>query len=308
MKKISFAILFMLFCIVQGYSQSVEFTIKWESPHYVVYMKSATGYTMPYAQIPTSQVTVVAPNGTGANKFVVTNLVSHQASMPWSQNARVDAPVENPNADYISFGFQGATSFNIPANTEIKLFSFDNGGNCLGALQLFENFSDPFSNLTPPDYANSANTNPGNAITIFGAGGDDYLGNYGAGANACPAIGMTIQNPPIQNALVNQPKSGNSATELNPQGGNGPYTYSNGSGEPGCVAPSGATALPGASNFSINSTTGVYTYTAPPVVGKYYYCVKVCDSSTPASCQVGVYTLNVTCVPYCSNVVTVQKN
>ena len=168
---------FFFLNLAQAFSQA-QYTIKWESPNYVVYMKSSTAYTIPYSQIPTAQVTVVVPHGTGGSMFIVSGLTSYESSMSWVQNARVNAPAENPSKDYITFGFQGASSFNIAANSEIRLFSFRNSGTCLGALQLIENLSDPFSNLTPPDYANSANTNPGNALTILGAGGEAYNGNY----------------------------------------------------------------------------------------------------------------------------------
>ncbi len=88
-------------------------------------------------------------------------------------------------------------------------------------------------------------------------------------------------------------RSGNAATELTPSGGTGPYNYSNGSADPGCVMPSGYTALPATSNLSITSG-GAYTYTAPTAPGNYYFCVKVCDSSNPAVCSVQVYKVSVT--------------
>jgi hypothetical protein len=147
-------------------------------------MKSSVAYNTPLSQIPTAQVTVVAPHGTGGSKFTVIGLTSYETSMQWLQNARVDAPTENTSKDYISFGFQGATTFSIPLNTEKKLFSFKNSGTCLGELQLIVNGVDPFD----PPTGNSQNTNPGNAITILGVGGDAYIGNYGSGANACANV------------------------------------------------------------------------------------------------------------------------
>lgn len=99
---------------------------------------------------------------------------------------------------------------------------------------------------------------------------------------------------PTTTANTNETKTGNASTELIPSGGTSPYVYSNGSSDAGCVAPSGAQPLPASSNFIVQSN-GTYSYTAPSIPGKYYYCIKVCDSSTPtAVCRVAVYTLDVT--------------
>jgi uncharacterized protein (TIGR02145 family) len=101
---------------------------------------------------------------------------------------------------------------------------------------------------------------------------------------------LTASTPTAQTATTNQAKTGNAATELAPTGGTSPYTYSNGSGDAACVAPSGATALTG---LTVNAN-GTYSYTAPTTAGTYYYCIKVCDSATPtASCIVKNYTLTV---------------
>jgi hypothetical protein len=185
MRKVFLSTFFTLSLYALSLAQ-VQYSIKLEpdGQTYTVCMKSSVAYNTPQSQIPTAQVTVVAPHGTGGTKFTVTGLTSYEASMQWGQNARVDAPSENPSKDYISFGFQGATTFNIPLNTEKKLFSFKNSGTCLGALQLIVNGIDPFD----PPTGNSQNTNPGNAITILGAGGDAYTGNYGTGANACAGV------------------------------------------------------------------------------------------------------------------------
>jgi hypothetical protein len=111
---------------------------------------------------------------------------------------------------------------------------------------------------------------------------------------------ITASNPSLQTATVGQSKSGNAATELAPTGGTTPYTYSNGSSDPVCTAPSGATALPASSNLTVTSNTGAYTYTAPSTAGTYYFCIKICDSATPtASCVVKTYTLTVS-APACT--------
>jgi trimeric autotransporter adhesin len=106
------------------------------------------------------------------------------------------------------------------------------------------------------------------------------------------ASGLTLATPPAS-ALTSTPnaaRTGNAATDLTPSGGTGPYNYSNGSVDPACVAPSGATAMPGVTI----SPTGAYSYTTPATPGNYYFCVKVCDSTSPTPiCTVKVYLVQV---------------
>ena len=106
---------------------------------------------------------------------------------------------------------------------------------------------------------------------------------------------LTVTLPAVQTAVTGQVKTGNALTELNPQGGVLPVNFTVGTGDPNCVAPAGATALPAASNLVVNNLTGIFTYTAPSAPGTYYFCIKVCDSATPTpDCVVVTYTLNVT--------------
>ena len=181
MQKSIFTKLLLTFSLMSALIFATEaqitYTIRMEPDGltYKVWMKSTTVYTQPLAQIPTAQVTVLVPHGTGASAFSVQNFTNYQTSMQFNGvPSRVNAPTENTTIDYLSFGFTGATSFNIPANTEVGLFSFQNAGPCLGTLSLIVNATDPFNKLP-----NSANSNPGNAITILAVGGDAYSGNYG---------------------------------------------------------------------------------------------------------------------------------
>lgn len=145
---------------------------------YRFFMKSVASYSNIQAKISTAQVTLVVPHGTSTNQFQVSNLqgkIVGNNQMSWGVS-RVDAPNENKNADYISFGYNGSGSpllFNIVAGEEIELFNFKNTGNCIGSVSLITN-TDAF---TPP---NSANTNPGNQMTVLGFGtGNAYQTNYG---------------------------------------------------------------------------------------------------------------------------------
>ena len=143
-------------------------------------------------------------------------------------------------------------------------------------------------------------------------GGTYYPTCYDAVVNCyspVPSLGVTVtinacgSNPILastitQTGVINTTKSGNAASELLPTGGIGAYTYTNGSADPACVAPVGATPLPLSSNLTINTVTGAYSYTRPSAVGTYYFCVKVCDSSSPTPfCSVAVYKIVVTAPP-----------
>ncbi|RYF78267.1 MAG: hypothetical protein EOO39_01890, partial [Cytophagaceae bacterium] len=105
---------------------------------------------------------------------------------------------------------------------------------------------------------------------------------------------LQANNPPALTATPGTLNTGNAATELAPSGGTTPYTYSNDTGNPSCSAVAGATALP-ASNLTVASGTGSYSYTAPTTPGTYYFCIKVCDA-TP-TCVTKTYTLTVTAAP-----------
>jgi|GEM_PF-1266028 len=141
----------------------------------------------------TAQVTIRAPHGVGANAFSVINLQSTVAGTEWSLGSRINAPAEEPTIDYLSFGVafpaNDRGAFGWTANQEIKVFTFQNGGPCLGPLALFNNDTDPF--IDP----NSAGTNPGNQITVMGIDKLDenaYIGNYGPD----PVVGANCAIPP----------------------------------------------------------------------------------------------------------------
>lgn len=136
---------------------------------YTVYMKSASTFTGGAARIGTGQVTLKVPHGTGGNRFLPTSVAGFTATgnMNWTTNtgSRVDAPSIDPSNDYIFFGFSQASSpalFDIVANVEYALFSFQNLNSCSGTVGLWET-TDPFQ-------AGFQSLNPGNQITILGNG------------------------------------------------------------------------------------------------------------------------------------------
>ncbi len=116
---------------------------------------------------------------------------------------------------------------------------------------------------------------------------------------------LSITQPATQTSLQNVAKSGTVSADVTITGGVGAIIYSNGSSDPACVAPSGATAL--SSPLTINSSTGQYSYTTPSTVGSYYFCVKVCDSTSPTpDCKVAIYKV-VVLPPPCNVGTTAPK-
>ncbi|MBU0654042.1 MAG: cadherin [Gammaproteobacteria bacterium] len=157
---------------------NVQFRIAYEaaSNEYVVYMKPDSTPSPDMAL--SAQVTLVAPHATGAAHFGVGSIQSSVQGINWANHSRVDAPAENPAADYLSFGlfYTGGRppAFGWAAGREKRIFSFKSPSGCIPGVALLGN-SDPFSQLP-----NSVGTNPGNEFSNIGwLGGNAYTGNYG---------------------------------------------------------------------------------------------------------------------------------
>jgi hypothetical protein len=154
-------------------------TAKWG-----VYMRlDTTGIGVPGTdgelQLGSGQVTLVAPNG-----FMPGPVENFKGT--WTQNARVNGPTENPDYDYISYGWQ----VDFPKmdslgdfNEEILLFTIERSGDCPDTLYLIDNGNDPFD-----VFPNSAGTNPGNDLSIYDfktATLYNWSGNYAPSAWSC---------------------------------------------------------------------------------------------------------------------------
>lgn len=143
---------------------------------YAVYAKPKNSINPPPSAMTltgTGQVTLVVPHGFTYNNFAsVFGL--------WSINAAVNAPVENPQKDYISVGLL-ADSPKIPyvIGSEAKLFTLKRTSACNGEVYLIDNEDDPFADLP-----NSAGTNPGNDLSVIDIGNGlasyFYTSNYGS--------------------------------------------------------------------------------------------------------------------------------
>jgi len=172
----------------------IAFKVTYTDNRYRVFMRSEATPSA-HSLTLTAQVTLKVPHGINADRFVVDDIQSPLAGATWRVTSRIDAPVEDPNADYVSFtvDFPGGNHqvYQWLAGQEIQMFSLNNRGTCLGTIALLEN-NDPF--MTP---VNSANTNPGNQIDVIGLGeGNLYIGTYSGPAN-CDDVTSTSAPPKI---------------------------------------------------------------------------------------------------------------
>jgi len=194
MKKLQ--IIFGFFCALLFFTNESNAQVNYRiqkliNGSYKVSMKSVTAYSGSAAQISNSfQLTVLAPTGSGAVQNLTSLIVSATAGVTTAPSFgfnRTNAPSTNSTKDYIFFKLNNTPQFDIAANTDIDLFTFDIAGSCLGNLDLFINGTTPAP----------AGLNAGNSISIVGAGpGNQYLANYG-GAAPC-AVG----NPDVTLSLT----------------------------------------------------------------------------------------------------------
>jgi hypothetical protein len=194
MKKLQ--IILGLFCALlllsQGSYAQVTYRIqKLTNGSYKASIKSATAYSGSAAQISNSfQFTVLIPTGSGAIQNLNSMILaggSGVSTAPSFGFNRTNAPSVNSSKDYVFFKLNNTPQFDIPANTEIDLFTFDVAGTCLGNLDLFVNGTTPVP----------AGLNAGNNIAIVGAGpGNQYSANYGTSA---PCV---VGNPDVTLSLT----------------------------------------------------------------------------------------------------------
>lgn len=168
----------------------VSFRIAYNEGIYEVYMTPSTTPDSPGLTL-TAQVTIKVPHS-ATDEFTITNLTSAVDGTAWAQTSRINAPTEDPTADYISFevDFPGGDyrAFDWVAEQEIKVFSFETSNACLGVVSLLEN-DDAFATLP-----NSAGTNPGNQINVFGMSGDNVFNDVtGTTANCVDGTDRALE-------------------------------------------------------------------------------------------------------------------
>ncbi len=166
--------------------EGIEFRIAYANGEYEVYMRSNLDPSGPALTL-TSQVTLKVPHGVGAEQFQIGDLVSAVSGTEWMATSRINAPVEDGDADYISLTVDFPTgerkAFDWAAGREIKVFSFKNEGSCLGVVELLSNDDAFVPDLAQRRY-NSVMTNPGNQINVLNMGYDNlFAGIYGDAAS-----------------------------------------------------------------------------------------------------------------------------
>jgi uncharacterized repeat protein (TIGR01451 family) len=194
MQKLFFLIgAFMFLNIKTTFAQQGEYKIAYNAATqtYTVYGKVNTSYANPMSRFVNVFVTVMAPHGSGAARFVPTSIAT-DATLATSNVVtvtRLDAPSYLPTKDYLFFNFDVGSSAYAPqpitANTEFPIFSFQSQNGCVGDLYIIDHSSAEYSTAQ----ANSINA--GNALSILGAGGDTYSANYGGNA-VCAIMPPTI--------------------------------------------------------------------------------------------------------------------
>ncbi len=165
--------------LVASADNGISFRIVYNAGVYEVYMTPSATAAAPGITL-TAQVTLKTPRN-GEISFDPTNVTSTVAGTAWSLTSRIDAPAEDPNADYLSFTVEfpdgDYRAFQWVANQEVKVFTFENANACLGAVSLMSN-DDAFAQLP-----NSVGTNPGNQIDVMGMGeGNAFMSVAGAPA------------------------------------------------------------------------------------------------------------------------------
>lgn len=227
-----------------------------------------------------SLVAFKAPVGTVS----LPNTVTDVAGGPWTLTSPKQS---DANFDYWGYTTSGNTAMSFTSGTPITFFTFPVPSPCNGTVSIVDpnNLPNGGSGIVNGfDYGTTINSPVGTNIASVSGNGATCTSPFAA------------QNPPAKSASPGATQQGDAQTELSPSGGVAPYTYLQDTGS-SCVAPSGGiTALP--TPVSINSSTGVYSFTSPTTPGQYYYCIKVCDATTPtANCTTKTYTLtvNATC-------------
>ena len=256
-----------------------------------------TGTYSNYATIlPTGAGFRAKPNNSNSVNFTVVGAMT--ATNPPAQSALINDPkTGTASTDLAPTGGNGT-----------YVYSVDNSASCTpvaGATALPASSNLTVTNATTGAYTYTAPATAGTYYYCIKVCDTSMptpsciTKTYTLTVTATP-VPFAISPPPVQTVVLNAPKSGNAATDLAPTGGTGPYVYSDGSSDPACVQPVGTMLLPASSNLTINSSTGAYSYTTPITAGTYYFCVKVCDSSTPtANCAFATYKVTVT-APACN--------
>ena len=206
-----------------------------------------------------------------------------------SQNGAVSSQCVTCNAGTTAPTLIATTKSNVCPSTTTDISALVSSTCPVGSSLEWHNVSTGLSaadKVTNPATVGAGTYYP----TCFDATNNCYSPTPTTGVTVTITTCLSITQPTTQTGLQNVAKTGTVSADVTITGGFGAITYSNGSADPACIAPSGATVLPGSSNLTINSSTGQYSYITSSTVGTYYFCVKVCDSTTPTpDCKIATY-------------------
>ena len=157
--KTRFTLLFLLLCGIV--SAQVQFKVTYDDPSetYQFILVPSVTWSGAMATTSNAQVSLRVPTG----NFTVANLQANYGN--WNHSTTVHAPQEAPDYSYVIFAPQGIIT-NIPyqAGQETVVFTFQNTGDCTGALEVVNNDTDP---MVPN---NSQNIQAGNLLVTLGGG------------------------------------------------------------------------------------------------------------------------------------------
>ncbi len=181
--KIACGLVVLLLVAFQTQAQiSLSINLQEDGETYEVALTPDTDWNDAEALTATAQVTLVVPTG----GFELTDLNSIHGT--WLNNATVESPAENPDFTYLNIGLASLGTDAIPyqKDNSVTLFTFKNGGECVGSIALMEE-NDPFK------APNSVSANVGNQLTTLGSGNvNAWTGNIGPAANcALPTTATT---------------------------------------------------------------------------------------------------------------------
>lgn len=168
-------------------TQGIEFNIRSNGSTYEIYMRPNFTPVTSQRFALTSQITIRSPHSsTSGQAFSISNLQSNTPGWVWDAQPLVSAPIENSSHDYVTFILTdnispGAVTWS--AGQEVLIFTFENQGACLGAIELIDNNTDPY--ITNPTL------DVQNVITLSNPDGDPiqrYLGNYKTGQAVCVVV------------------------------------------------------------------------------------------------------------------------
>lgn len=167
------------FCVTGIFAQ-VQFRMDYDktTKKYIVSLVPLESYKMPANLTGASQITVKAPTGL----FFPTEVKGLYPGIEWDYNSRSNAPVEQPEHDYISFALRNSGLLHLPyqKGVAIPVLSFLNEFGCSAPVELINNETDPFM---PP---NSLKANVGQSIAVYGYGHNAFGGIFnGKGKADC---------------------------------------------------------------------------------------------------------------------------